>query len=268
MSIAVEVSLLSGKTATVQAGLHETVETLAQRAQVVLGVGKGRLLDSFGVVLDGCAKITNTRIQNRDSLILHVNRVQIQCANCSFAAILGDGSVATWDSGDGGDSSAVQDKLKDVQQIAATNNAFAAILGDGSVVTWGFGDSGGDSSAVQCQLEHVQQIQSSDCAFAAILGDGSVVTWGHADFGGDSSAVQGQLKNVQQIQASVNALAAITGDGSLVTWGHADFGGDSSAVQGQLTNVQQVQALFRCFCCHSWQQMRCDLGSRWLWWRQ
>ena len=37
----------------------------------------------------------------------------------------------------GGDSSAVQDQLKSVQQIKSSRTAFAAILGDGSVVTWG-----------------------------------------------------------------------------------------------------------------------------------
>ena len=41
----------------------------------------------------------------------------------------------------GGDSSAVQDQLKIVQQIQASTNAFAAILGDGSVVTWGDANS-------------------------------------------------------------------------------------------------------------------------------
>ena len=45
---------------------------------------------------------------------------------------------------DGGDSSSVQHLLKDVKQIQRSNVAFAAILGDGSVVTWGvpiYGDS-------------------------------------------------------------------------------------------------------------------------------
>ena len=60
MSITVKVSLLSGKTATVQAGLHEKVETLTQQAQIALGVGKGRLLDTSGVVLGGCQEITNS----------------------------------------------------------------------------------------------------------------------------------------------------------------------------------------------------------------
>ena len=206
MSIAVEVSLLSGKTATVQADLDETVEVLTQRAQIALGVGKGRLLDSSGVVLDGCAATKKARVQNGDSLTLQVSRVQVQFTGYSFAAILGDGSVVTWGAGFDGDNSATQVRPKNVQQIQA-RSAFAAILGDGSVLTWGDADFGGDSSAVQSQLKTVQQIQAASSAFAAILGDGSVVTWGQTDLGGDSSGVQGQLKNVLQIQANVAAFA-------------------------------------------------------------
>ena len=82
---------------------------------------------------------------------------QIQAANYSaFAAILADGSVVTWgDAGHGGDSSAVRDQLKGVQQIQATERAFAAILADRSVVTWGDADYGGDSSAIRDQLKGV-----------------------------------------------------------------------------------------------------------------
>ena len=47
---------------------------------------------------------------------------------------------------------AVQEQLKNVQQIQASHQAFAAIRGDGSVVTWGSANYGGDSSAVQDQL--------------------------------------------------------------------------------------------------------------------
>ena len=58
-------------------------------------------------------------------------------ADCK-AAILGDGSVVTWgDEKHGGDSSAVRDQLKNIQQIQANRFTFAAILADGSVVTWG-----------------------------------------------------------------------------------------------------------------------------------
>ncbi|OLQ02246.1 hypothetical protein AK812_SmicGene14935 [Symbiodinium microadriaticum] len=240
MSIAVEVGLLSGKRASVQAGLDETVETLKQRAQVALGVGKGRLLDSSGNVLDVCTPMKKARVQNGDSLTFHIGRVQIQSTGSTFAAILGDGAVVTWGN-TGSDSSAVRDQLKNVQQIQATvGGAFAAILADRSVVTWGQPTRGGASAAVQQQLNDVQQIQASFGAFAAILGDGSVVTWGPADFGGDSSAVQDQLKNVQRIQATCGAFAAILLDGSVVTWGAAHCGGDSGAVKDFLRNVQQT----------------------------
>ena len=50
---------------------------------------------------------------------------------------------------------AVQDRLKNVQQIQASFGAFAAILADGSVVTWGDAANGADSSAVQDLLKPV-----------------------------------------------------------------------------------------------------------------
>jgi len=84
--------------------------------------------------------------------------VQLIQAYRAFAALLGDGSVVTWGSAlHGGDSSAVQDQLRDVQQIQTSGFAFAAIRGDGSVVTWGNAYDGGDSSAVQDQLRYAQQ---------------------------------------------------------------------------------------------------------------
>ena len=58
---------------------------------------------------------------------------------------------------DGGDSRAVQEQLKTVQQIQASFRLFAAILIDGSVITWGDAGYDGDSSAVQDQLRDVQQ---------------------------------------------------------------------------------------------------------------
>ncbi|OLP91976.1 hypothetical protein AK812_SmicGene26268 [Symbiodinium microadriaticum] len=221
---------------------NSSIESLKRRAQTALA-SRGRLVTSSGEVLDGAQTVTEAKLRSGDVLTLHVNQVQLKVTqdsrmDCSgmgpsaFAAILCDGSVVTWGPADyGGDSSAVQEQLRDVQQIQASHQAFAAIRSDGSVVTWGNARLGGDSSAVQEQLRSVQQIQASDGAFAAILGDGSVVTWGYEDYGGDSSAVQEQLRAVQQIQASVGAFAAILGDGSVVTWGYEDYGGDSSAVQ-------------------------------------
>ena len=58
----------------------------------------------------------------------------------------------TWGCSNCGDYSEVQHELKGVQRIQATGQAFAAILADGSVATWGDASFGGDSSAVQEQL--------------------------------------------------------------------------------------------------------------------
>ncbi|OLP83219.1 putative E3 ubiquitin-protein ligase HERC1 [Symbiodinium microadriaticum] len=283
---AIEVSLISGKTVSLETHGEESVESLRVRAQKALGAGKGRLMDSAGSVLDGGAPLKAAWLQYEAPLTLQVRRVDITGGRLAFAAILGDGSVVTWGSshkggcssaaedqlknaqqiqatwqslaaiqGDGswgdagarGDSMDVRDQLKNVQQIQSTWYAFAAILSDGSVVTWGAADYGGDSSSVQDRLRNVQQIQATSVAFAAILSDGSVVTWGDPHCGGDSSAVQDQLKNVQHIQANPEVFAAILGDGSVVTWGYASDGGDSTAVGHQLKNVQQIQSTWSAF---------------------
>ena len=94
------------------------------------------------------------------------------------------GAIVTWGRADyGGDSSAVRDQLKTVQQVQATRGSFAAILENWSVVTWGRADAGGNSSAVRDQLKGVTQNQAAPHgAFAVILEDGLVITWGCADY--------------------------------------------------------------------------------------
>ena len=229
-----------------------SVESLKHRAQSALAVpSRGRLLNSSGEVLDGAQTVAEAMLRSGDVLTLHVNQVQLKAnrksgRSSAFAALLGDRFVVTWGSADyGGNSRAVQERLRDVQQIQASHDAFAAIRSDGSVVTWGF-PSLVPKQSVREQLRDVQQIQSS--LFAAIRSDGSVVTWRATGlYGGASSAVQEQLRDVQQIQASDCAFAAIRSDGSVVTWGEALFGGDSSAVQEQLRDVQQIQASNRAF---------------------
>ena len=203
MSIVVDVSLISGKTVSVETRLDELVGSLRRRAQKALAVFKNiRLLDSTRL-LDAKQTVLEAKLQTGTVLTLQVGEVKL-CGTTesrlygAFSAILGDGSVATWRSKHyGGDSPAVQDKLKDVQHIQASEEAFAAILSDGSAMTWGDQDFAGDG-----QLEGVQQIQASVGAFAAIMSDGSVVTCSGRHCGGDSRAVKDWLKGVQQIQAS------------------------------------------------------------------
>ena len=57
MSLTVQVGLLSGRTATVQADLDEEVRTLKRRAETALEVGQGQLVNSSGEVLDVHAPI-------------------------------------------------------------------------------------------------------------------------------------------------------------------------------------------------------------------
>ena len=118
MSIAVEVGLLSGQATTVRASSEENVETLRFRAEAALGVRRGRLVDSCGSMLDEHVLIKDSSLQNGDSLtLLHISSVRACGASNAFAAILGDGSVVTWGVGaTGGDSSSVQNHLKNVQQ--------------------------------------------------------------------------------------------------------------------------------------------------------
>ena len=138
MSILVDVHLLSGKRASVEVEADASLESLKQRAHRVLEVPRGRLLKSSGEVLEGPQTINDAKLMTGDTLTLHVNQVRLNANRridrlSAFAALLGDGSVvARGDDYNGGDTSAVQEQLRDVQQIQTSEKAFAAILGDGS----------------------------------------------------------------------------------------------------------------------------------------
>eukprot|EP00434_Breviolum_minutum_P013439 symbB.v1.2.011846.t1/scaffold801.1/size161289/2 len=261
----INVALPNGHAELLTLQPSSTLQELQTAAQQAFGKKYLKLITAKNRVLVNFEQtIEEAEIEDGECLTALVLQPQLAATNGAFALWChGDSTIVTWGlAAFGGESSAVQDQLRGVQQIQATYTAFAAILEDGSVVTWGKakygGDNGsvvtwgnarfgGDSSAVRDQLKGAQQIQATRRAFAAILEDESVVTWGDASRGGDSSAVQDQLKGVQQIQASHGAFAAILEDGSIVTWGDADYGGDSSAVRDQLRDVKQIQATQEAF---------------------
>ncbi len=122
----------------------------------------------------------------------HTQSQKVSASTVSaFAALRQDGTVVTWgDPSAGGDSSEVQDDLRDVVSVSASNAAFAALRQDGTVVTWGDPGAGGDSSEVQSDLYNVVEISSSFGAFAALREDGSVVTWGETSSGGDNTKIK------------------------------------------------------------------------------
>ena len=53
MAIILDVALMSGQRVSLEADLTASVQSLAERAQRALGVGRGRLFGSSGSVLDG-----------------------------------------------------------------------------------------------------------------------------------------------------------------------------------------------------------------------
>ena len=91
MLITVEVGLLSGRKASVEADLEGEVDLLQRRARAALGIGRGRLVDSSGSILDSCVRRKDAGVRNGDRLTFHVRRVQACASISAFAAILGDG---------------------------------------------------------------------------------------------------------------------------------------------------------------------------------
>ena len=240
-SVTVHVALLSGEQTTIVLPWLATIEELRQMAQEEVSKSLGKLVSSSGAVLLPSDTLQQAGVQAYDVITAVVRDVVIAATKHAFAAILSSGTVVAWGARHaGGDCSAVQHQLQNVQQIQSSAFAFAALLADGSVVTWGRQDSGGDSSMVQAQLHSVCQIQANLRAFAAIKADGSVVTWGDPWSGGDCGAVRDQLHDVQQIQATNGAFAAIRTGRQVVTWGQRTFGGDSSKVRNSLQDILQV----------------------------
>ena len=180
--------LPSGRTLSLSVESESSkVGDLKALAQEAVGKGFLRLVTSQGSILtDGTASLTAAGLRDGDEIMaVVVEQVKLAATRFAFALWTSD-SVVTWGHPEwGGDSSAVQDQLRNVQKIQATGGAFAAILEDGSVVAWGAPERGygGNSSAVQDRLRSVQQLQATKFAFAAILEDGSVVTWGVPNFG-------------------------------------------------------------------------------------
>ena len=260
----IDVALPNGHVEVLSLLPSGTVGMLRTKAELALGKKHLKLVTAKNrVLVDENKTLEEAEIQHGDCVIALALQPQVAATLHGFAAILADGSVASWREEDDvknaqsdthtcwtfllEDTSFLYwrrtgDHLTGVKHIQSTAAAFAAIMEDGSVVTWGNPYRGGHSSAVQDQLKGVEQIQATGGAFAAILEDGTVVTWGAARYGGDSSAVRDQLKGVKQIQVTFAAFAAIKADGSVITWGDAECGGDSSAVRDQLKGVLQIQS--------------------------
>ena len=121
MAIIVDVTLISGRRVSLKADFDASLQSLTKRERRALRVSNGRLFSSSGTFLDGDTRLRAARFQIGGCLTLQVGQMHICGDNFCFAAILGDGSAVGWGSAyAGGDSSAVQDQLKNVQEIQAS----------------------------------------------------------------------------------------------------------------------------------------------------
>ena len=74
MSITLEVSLISGRTVSVQTDRKATVDRVKQSAQSQLFVGRAKLVTASGRALEGATTIGECGLTSGDSVTLHVAR--------------------------------------------------------------------------------------------------------------------------------------------------------------------------------------------------
>ncbi|CAJ1374405.1 unnamed protein product [Effrenium voratum] len=98
--------------------------------------------------LELTATLGEAGLRDGDLVQALIQPVKLAATAWAFALHVAGGDGVAWGLPDrGGDSSQVQEQLRNVRQIQATSRgAFAAILESGAVVTWGDPRYGGNSS--------------------------------------------------------------------------------------------------------------------------
>ena len=152
----VNVALPSGKRKHLAVPESSKVRDLQVLAQESFGLRFLRLVNVQGQAFKDPTKTLQTVGIEEGSDLTAVAQEERKLSATAEAFALwyrGAHRIITWGNPVfGGNSSTVQEKLRNVQQVQAAASAFAAILADGSVVTWGHPEFGGDSSAVQEKL--------------------------------------------------------------------------------------------------------------------
>jgi alpha-tubulin suppressor-like RCC1 family protein len=156
----------------------------------------------------------------------------------SFLALRADGS-AEWRSSRNVAGPAPS-QLVNVTEVATSKRAIAVLLGDGRVLAWGEATHGGrPSQDVSVLLQEVTGIWGNDGGFAALRQDGSVVAWGAA-----SSQICSPLEGLPIVDmvTSDTTFAALLNDSTVVTWG--DW---SPSIQSELVGVTGIFSTWDAF---------------------
>ena len=133
LQVYVAVALPSGKRKSLSIAESSKVADLTSLAQKSFEQGFLKIVPADGHVLDDPNQsVKAAGLQEGDYLTAIVQQAMMAATGRAFAMwCCGGGRIVPWgDPGRGGDSSAVQDQLRNVQQVQATSFAFAAILAD------------------------------------------------------------------------------------------------------------------------------------------
>ena len=127
----IDICLPSGKRKHLEIPESSNVGYLKVLAQKSFGRGFLKLVAAQGrILLDPQESVQAAGIQDGDTLTAIAQTAKIAAAPQAFALwCVGGDRIVTWGNPDrGGDSSHVQEQLRNVQQIQSTRSAFAAIL--------------------------------------------------------------------------------------------------------------------------------------------
>ena len=127
--IQISVALPNGHAELLSLPPSSTVQDLKAEAHRAFGRKHLRLITAKNrVLVDPDKTLEEAEVEDGECLTALVLQPQLAATNSAFALWChGDSAVVTWGNPrSGGDSSAVQDQLKGVQQIQATTGAFAA----------------------------------------------------------------------------------------------------------------------------------------------
>ncbi len=164
------------------------------------------------------------------------NAVAISAASGHSLALLADGRVVGWGSGEG-----VPVGLQDVVAVAAGSSFSVALRAAGTPVAWGsfFVNGGGLTPVfVPPDVTNATAIAAGSSHAVALRRDGTVSVWGTAS----SSLPPAGLTNVTAIAAGAAQNLALLQDGTVVTWVAPNY--PFYPLPAGLTNVVSISAAY------------------------
>jgi|GEM_PF-2749635 len=154
----------------------------------------------------------------------------------AFAALNGDGSIASWGDGRYGGTGAPSGH--DFTQVVAGPSAFAALRTDGSIAAWGDSTYGGAGYPAD---RGYQRIMPLGGAFVAFKENGDAVIWGQTPF---FDGVPNKIQGIVDIVTNSMAIAVLKNDGSIMAWGDPSRGAAGFPTTHDFSRIFSVEGGF------------------------